>query len=250
MIKFFRHIRKNIIMKNQNGRYFKYAIGEILLVVIGILIALQVSNWNQGRQETKKLYTYYEKLVEELEQEVLITEWQLKMTDSLRIMQTRVLEILNTKDKNDIPELIKVLGSVPTAWGTLQTVEIFDEFMSQGLLSKVEDENLKDALRELQDLLLDFKWSDNYVDIQYNTLIEPYFAKNINYSKIALPQYKKTLVQGGPKTDFEGLFNSMELWNVSTLKLETSNSVYLNLKDMEKGLNNLLSELKKTIKNQ
>jgi len=39
MIKFFRHIRQTTLMKNQTGRYFKYAIGEIDLVVIGILIA-------------------------------------------------------------------------------------------------------------------------------------------------------------------------------------------------------------------
>ena len=49
MIKFFRHIRKSLIEKNQMGKYFKYAIGEILLVVIGILIALQINNWNEKR---------------------------------------------------------------------------------------------------------------------------------------------------------------------------------------------------------
>lgn len=51
MIKFFRHIRKSLIEKNQMGKYFKYAIGEILLVVIGILIALQINNWNEGRKQ-------------------------------------------------------------------------------------------------------------------------------------------------------------------------------------------------------
>ena len=40
MIKFFRHIRQNLIMENKTGKYLKYAIGEIVLVVIGILIAL------------------------------------------------------------------------------------------------------------------------------------------------------------------------------------------------------------------
>ena len=50
MIKLFRHIRRSLIQKNQMGKYFKYAIGEIMLVVIGILIALQVNNWNQSNQ--------------------------------------------------------------------------------------------------------------------------------------------------------------------------------------------------------
>ena len=53
MIKFFRKIRKNLLMDNKTGRYFKYAIGEIILVVIGILIALQVNIWNENRKNAK-----------------------------------------------------------------------------------------------------------------------------------------------------------------------------------------------------
>ena len=49
MIKFFRHIRQDLMSKNKTSKYLKYAIGEILLVVIGILIALQINNWNQNR---------------------------------------------------------------------------------------------------------------------------------------------------------------------------------------------------------
>ncbi|PTM01874.1 MAG: hypothetical protein DA407_15585 [Bacteroidetes bacterium] len=47
MIKFFRKIRQNLLMENKTSKYFKYAIGEIILVVIGILIALQINNWNE-----------------------------------------------------------------------------------------------------------------------------------------------------------------------------------------------------------
>ena len=45
-------------MENKTGKYFEYAVGEIILVVIGILIALQINNWNEGRKtinEGKKL---------------------------------------------------------------------------------------------------------------------------------------------------------------------------------------------------
>ena len=50
MSKFFRHIRKTLLEQNKMGKYFKYAIGEILLVVIGILIALQINTWNENRK--------------------------------------------------------------------------------------------------------------------------------------------------------------------------------------------------------
>lgn len=50
MIKFFRKIRYDLMEKNKTGKYFKYAIGEIVLVVIGILIAVSINNWNQERQ--------------------------------------------------------------------------------------------------------------------------------------------------------------------------------------------------------
>jgi len=53
MIKFFRKIRQSLLMENKTGTYFKYAIGEIVLVVIGILIALSINNWNESRK-TKK----------------------------------------------------------------------------------------------------------------------------------------------------------------------------------------------------
>lgn len=53
MIKFFRKIRYNLMEQSKTGKYFKYAIGEIILVVIGILIALSINNWNETKKERK-----------------------------------------------------------------------------------------------------------------------------------------------------------------------------------------------------
>ncbi len=54
MIKFFRKIRQNLFSEGKTGKYFKYAIGEIILVVIGILIALSINTWNEERKNIQK----------------------------------------------------------------------------------------------------------------------------------------------------------------------------------------------------
>lgn len=54
MIKFFRKIRQQMLTEGKTAKYFKYAIGEIVLVMIGILLALQVNNWNIERNNAKQ----------------------------------------------------------------------------------------------------------------------------------------------------------------------------------------------------
>jgi hypothetical protein len=67
MINFFRKIRQNSLMeKNKTGKYFKYAIGEIVLVVIGILIALTINNWNESRKGDIRLNAGLQELKSEL----------------------------------------------------------------------------------------------------------------------------------------------------------------------------------------
>ena len=70
MIKFFRKIRQNLLMENKTGKYFKYAIGEIVLVVIGILIALQINNWNEHTKSLTLEKTYYCKIAEDLQVDI------------------------------------------------------------------------------------------------------------------------------------------------------------------------------------
>ena len=71
MIKFFRKIRYNLMEKNKTGKYFKYAIGEIILVVIGILIALQINNWNEKRKLQNETNTYLNQKLENLKEDRL-----------------------------------------------------------------------------------------------------------------------------------------------------------------------------------
>ena len=71
MIKFFRKIRQNLLSEGKTGKYFKYAIGEIVLVVIGILIALSINNWNESRKNLKTKINYIESFKRDLSLDTL-----------------------------------------------------------------------------------------------------------------------------------------------------------------------------------
>ena len=92
MIKFFRHIRQNLLMENNTSKYFKYAIGEIVLVVIGILIALQINTWNKQNEEH---------------------ELELKILQEIRV---------NLKlDLNEIQEDIEIMADINAACDDVNT---------------------------------------------------------------------------------------------------------------------------------
>ena len=71
MIKFFRKIRYDLMEKNKTGKYLKYAIGEILLVMIGILLALQVNNWNTINNDHKRADNFLFGMKEDLVKDTL-----------------------------------------------------------------------------------------------------------------------------------------------------------------------------------
>jgi hypothetical protein len=74
MIKFFRKIRYELMEKNKTGKYLKYAIGEIILVVIGILIALQINNWNENKKSNKELEQYINSIKTNISEDIIILD--------------------------------------------------------------------------------------------------------------------------------------------------------------------------------
>jgi len=69
MIKFFRRIRQHLLTENKFSKYLIYAIGEIVLVVIGILIALQINNWNEERKANLREHSLYQNIITDLDNE-------------------------------------------------------------------------------------------------------------------------------------------------------------------------------------
>jgi sensor domain CHASE-containing protein len=95
MIKFFRKIRYDLMEKNKTGKYFKYAIGEIILVVIGILIALSINNWNQSQKEKQIETQYLNNIVRDLNEQLNSIDTQMQTEQSYYEAASYLIEDYN-----------------------------------------------------------------------------------------------------------------------------------------------------------
>jgi len=97
MIKFFRKIRYDLMEKNKTGKYLRYAIGEIILVMIGILLALQINNWNNNRIEYKLESNILSEILVNLEKDVVNLNSKITYNKSKVKFNKEVLEHLEQK---------------------------------------------------------------------------------------------------------------------------------------------------------
>lgn len=67
MLRFLNRPRRGLLPESRLGKYFLYAVGEIMLVVIGILIALQVNNWNDQRRDRQKSIEFHQRMIDDLD---------------------------------------------------------------------------------------------------------------------------------------------------------------------------------------
>ena len=100
-MKFFRRIRRELISNDKPMKYLKYAIGEIILVVVGILIALQINNWNEARKDKQALREYLVKIkshtLKDLQQLEELTKGRKQIAELCKKARTSILD----KTEND-----------------------------------------------------------------------------------------------------------------------------------------------------
>ena len=87
--------------KNKTGKYLKYAIGEIILVVIGILIALSINNWNEKRLQKQALKNIYTIIIEDLKNDITEINKILKSKKEIEPIFNKILDGLMTKKDYD-----------------------------------------------------------------------------------------------------------------------------------------------------
>ena len=147
MISFFRKIRKGLLNDNKISKYLKYSIGEIVLVMIGILLALQVNNWNNERIEAKQevlmlvqLQTEYEENIEEINEKIFMRD---EMRTSIQKLFYYMDNGIEGVSFDSLSAHIGRSGMLPTFGGANG---VTNEILSSGKLYLIQNAELKNHL--------------------------------------------------------------------------------------------------------
>jgi hypothetical protein len=147
MIKFFRKIRQNLLMENKTGKYLKYAIGEIILVVIGILIALQINNWNESSKQRIEEVRLLEKVSIDLVSDINQLKKNIRDATFRQTIVDSIFTFLH-KDPNSDP--MKFLNYNFFAISTENHFEVnsgtFDESQSVGSIKFIQNDSLREQI--------------------------------------------------------------------------------------------------------
>jgi hypothetical protein len=240
MIKFFRKIRRNLLSEGKTGKYLKYAIGEIILVVIGILIALQINNWNNSIQQGKLERKYLTELKTNLTFDLKDIQFNIDFNESKLTSNEITLRYLN-KEINYADSLQFHFGNLIFTTRTLPNNSTYENLKSRGL-EIISNDSLRQQITKLYSYvyhnIIDFEKQDDN-SFQYGIFM-PEVSKAIEITKVW---------ENGNVIDEQHIFDNIQLKNalVTNIKLrETMLSWYKNLKrEVEKTIHQIEQELKK-----
>ena len=219
MIHFFRKIRQQLLTKGKFSSYLLYALGEIALVMIGILLALQVNNWNSERIQRNEINAKYERLSAELTSTSKLVQQKAIYLDSIIVSKNkRSLALLSLKNEDSIHLIYNSLRAITNVVTVGYDMPATTEFLEAGYISSIDNDELKQLLLALKRSISFGVIVDDYAKTQLNTLIEPYVVKNINYAQMVKG---RSMTVVNPTQDYSALFNDLELENILNLKIET-----------------------------
>lgn len=174
MIKFFRKIRQNMIQENRASKYMLYAVGEIILVVIGILIALQINNTNEAKKERAKELNYLKNIKTDLNLTITELDLFISTRNSQIEAAKRIIEHFDGKPIEDYNAFNKDIVDIYT-WQRFFLIDnTFQELTNSGNLAIISNDSIKNALLTMQTIYKKIKYNEDHFRYDAEvTLYEP-----------------------------------------------------------------------------
>lgn len=172
-MKLFRRIRQSLLSENKTAKYLKYALGEIILVVLGILIALQINNANQNSKERSIEQEYLASLKEEFNHNLLEIDRVMKSNSFNRNNAVELSNLMGPDNpsitEEEFAELAMNLSNWEVQYRPNQAV--LDEIISSGKLSIFSNDSLKFTLSSYNGKLYKVKFQEEeHSEIRMNII--------------------------------------------------------------------------------
>lgn len=209
MLRFFRHIRQKLLANGNIRKYLWYAIGEILLVMIGILLALQVNNWNEHRKENNLSEQFEERLINDLNRLIKYSEYRSHQNQNILESITQTQQLLERG--GELSEEEKNTIEFAILWLPRNTYEIpsmltYEEMKGSGQLNLVRDIEIREELAALYSFLIQ-------VESVYEKLGYSIEDQSIIFDKYIRAHTNPQSLEVEYAYDFEGMSEDEEFIN-------------------------------------
>ena len=185
MIKFFRKIRQDLLSKGKTGKYLKYAIGEIILVVIGILIALSINNWNENNKNSKQEGQILLQLKEEYQENLTELDLKISMRKEMLDASTRLLAYYDNTESWTVADSVASDFTLTFYTPTFNPViGVTSELLSSGKLYIIENNELKLMLTNWTGVSSRLIEYEEDLRSQTENHYNPYFKENHSYRNL------------------------------------------------------------------
>ena len=247
MIKAFSKIRRKLLSESNLSKYLVYAIGEIILVVIGILIALQINNWNQNKQ----LRNTELKTLKSLHESTKINLVELNHILGAQIQRNKSLQEVLFFDLSNQP--LSYLDSLITENVENYTFDpstgIYNSIINSGKIEIIANEALKNRISMLHDRVADYQESEDEITEYTKTHLEENFIDNLSINPIVLAKLRKRTEEEKQKDRalYMQTFQSQKLKNMYILLLNKMNEVITKGETLESEYRLLITELENEI---
>jgi len=154
MLRFFRTLRQRLIAENRVSHYLLYAVGEIVLVVIGILIALQIDTWNNARLDRKASLTFYANTRQQLLEDRRNIEGQIAYNNKSVNQFAYAIDLIARGDRSETDSLSAIAGKLMDYSDFDRQGNIYETIVGSGDIRLLQNGEIKERLRSLEETYL------------------------------------------------------------------------------------------------
>ncbi len=169
MIKFFKKIRQNLLAENNIRKYLLYALGEILLVMIGISLAFQVSNWDNNRIKKNAEIRYYESVRAQITDDKENIQGQKDYNNRFMAQFKYANEIIENNDRSKLDTLGLIIRNLTQYSDFDKQGNIYETMVNSGQINLLQNHKIVNGIRELEEMYIYINRMEN---IHYDAMMK------------------------------------------------------------------------------